>query len=67
MRSHIILHIPHSSLVIPDRYRSRFYLQGEDLLREQLCMTTPSPQAPGFSHVVKGNRTDCCYLAFPVV
>lgn len=39
MRSHLILHIPHSSFAIPDRYRSRFYLQGEDLLREQLFMT----------------------------
>ena len=35
----IILHIPHSSMYIPDRCRSLFYLNEQALREELLCMT----------------------------
>ena len=35
----VLIHIPHSSYYIPQRYRRLFYLSGEELFQEQLRMT----------------------------
>lgn len=35
----MILHIPHASTIIPERFLSQFELSGEELARERLCMT----------------------------
>ena len=35
----ILIHIPHSSYVIPNEYRDLFYLKGNELFQEQLKMT----------------------------
>jgi N-formylglutamate amidohydrolase len=35
----ILIHIPHSSYVIPDEYRGLFYLNNDDLFQEQIKMS----------------------------
>jgi N-formylglutamate amidohydrolase len=37
--NNILIHIPHSSYVIPDEYRGLFYLKDDELLQEQIKMS----------------------------
>lgn len=37
--NNVLIHIPHNSFSIPDKYRDLFYLSDKDLLKEQLKMT----------------------------
>lgn len=38
-KDEIILHIPHSSVIIPDEYRALFFLNDDELEKEQIRMT----------------------------